>query len=236
MMTVAAKQSFSDAPRLACSAPVDPSGAVKLGRVVLPPEPTPPTRSPSAGTGRALRGVPGRTALGAALLTAAVVVIRGGARRRHIELRAGHVHVAAAMNTWTAVSRSLGLAALALLAFTLPVGLLFGRRLVARDRRAEVRAAHMTLSLSGLSVAVLHVVTLLGATQLAPDAARLLVPWLWPYRQTATALGVLSIYVVALLGLTYYTRRALGWRRWRIAHRFIAVGLALAVLHVIGGG
>lgn len=140
------------------------------------------------------------------------------------------------MNTWTAVSRSLGLAALALLAFTLPVGLLFGRRLVARDRRAEVRAAHMTLSLSGLSVAVLHVVTLLGATQLAPDAARLLVPWRWPYRQTATALGVLSIYVVALLGLTYYTRRALGWRRWRIAHRFISVGLALAVLHVIGGG
>jgi DMSO/TMAO reductase YedYZ heme-binding membrane subunit len=47
---------------------------------------------------------------------------------------------------------------------------------------------------------------------------------------------VLSIYLVALLGPTYYGRRRLGLKRWRIAHRFIGAGLALAILHVIGGG
>jgi methionine sulfoxide reductase heme-binding subunit len=145
-------------------------------------------------------------------------------------------HLIAAMNTWTAVSRSLGVAALLLVAVTLPVGLLFGRRVVAARRRAQVRAIHMTVSLSGLVVIALHVVTLLGASTLAPSVERLLVPWLWPYRRTATALGVLSVYVLALLGPTYYARRTLGWQRWRIAHRFIAAGLALAILHVTLGG
>ncbi len=145
-------------------------------------------------------------------------------------------HLIAAVNTWTTVSRSLGVAALVLVAVTLPVGLLFGRHLVAARRRAQVRATHMTVSLSGLVVIALHVVTLLGASTLAPNVERLVVPWLWPYRRTATGLGVLSVYVLALLGPTYYARRALGWRRWRIAHRFIATGLALAVLHVTLGG
>jgi predicted ferric reductase len=94
----------------------------------------------------------------------------------------------------------------------------------------------MTASLSGLVVIALHVVTLLGASTLAPSVERLLVPWLWPYRRTATALGVVSVYVLALLGPTYYARRTLGWQRWRIAHRFIAAGVALAVLHVTLGG
>ncbi len=63
-----------------------------------------------------------------------------------------------------------------------------------------------------------------------------MIPWLWHYRRTATALGVLSIYVLALLGPTYYARRRLGVRGWRIAHRFIATGLALAILRVVDGG
>jgi len=182
------------------------------------------------------RRVRARTALACAAFTAAVVLVRGGARRRRIVLR-GHEHrVIAAMNTWTAASRSLGLAALVLVAVTLPLCLLFGRRLVAAGRRAELRAMHMTLSMSALVVIALHIVTLLGASALAPSLERVLVPWVWPYRRTATALGVLSIYVLALLGPTYYARRALGWRRWRIAHRFIAARLALALLHVVGGG
>ncbi len=128
------------------------------------------------------------------------------------------------------LSRSLGLAALVFVAPTLPAGLLFGRQLVAADRRREVRALHMTLSLSALTVTALHSVTLLGATALGPDVARLLVSTLWPYQHTVTALGVMSVYVLVLLGPTYYARRTLGLRRWRIAHRFIAVGLALAIL------
>jgi predicted ferric reductase len=172
------------------------------------------------------------TALAAAALTAGVVVVRGGARGPRVR----HHHLVAATSAWTAVSRSLGIAALVLLAATLPVGLLFGRRVVGRGWRADVRAAHMTLSICALAVTSLHILTLLGASRLAPDVARLVVPTLWPYRRAATALGVASAYTLALLGPTYYVRRTVGQRRWRIAHRFVAVGLVLAILHVAGGG
>jgi predicted ferric reductase len=94
----------------------------------------------------------------------------------------------------------------------------------------------MTLSVCALVATALHVVTLLGASRLAPDVARLLVPGLWPYHGTATALGVASAYALAVLGPSYFARRTAGARRWRIAHRFVAVGLALAILHVVGGG
>jgi predicted ferric reductase len=176
------------------------------------------------------------TALGCTAFTAALVVIRGGGRHRGFDVR-GHEHrVVAAMNGWTAVSRSFGLAALVLVSATLPLGLAFGRRLVVVRRRAQIRAVHMTLSVCALAVITLHVATLMGATQLAPDVGRLLVPALWPYRRTATALGVVSVYVLLILGPTYFARPTLGHRRWQIAHRFIAVGLALAIVHVIGGG
>lgn len=199
--------------------------------------PTTDQRQPVAGRASApLRRVRLHTALACVAFTSAVVLVRGGARRRRFVVR-GHEHrLIAAMNTWTAVSRSLGIAALVLVAVTLPVGLLFGRRVVAAGRRPEVRAMHMTLSLSALTVVALHVVTLLGASALAPSLDRLVIPWVWPYRRTATALGEVAVYVLVLMGPTYYARRALGWQRWRIAHRFIAAGLALAILHVIGGG
>jgi predicted ferric reductase len=176
------------------------------------------------------------TALGCAALTGVVVLARGGARHRRLVFRHHEHRVIAAMNTWTAVSRSLGLAALILVAGTLAIGLLFGRHLVSANRRAAIRAMHMTISLSALTVIALHILTLLGASALGARLDRLLIPWLWPYRRTATALGVLSIYVLALLGPTYYARRAIGMQRWRVAHRFIASGLALAILHVVGGG
>jgi len=176
------------------------------------------------------------TALGCAAFTVAVVVVRGGGRHRRFVVRGHEHHLVAAMNGWTAVSRSFGVVALVLVSATLPIGLSFGRRLAAARRRAQIRAVHMTLSVCALAVITLHVATLMGAAQLAPDVGRLLVPALWPYRRTATALGVISVYVLLLLGPTYFARRSLGLRRWNIAHRFIAVGLALAIVHVVGGG
>jgi hypothetical protein len=111
-----------------------------------------------------------RTALACSVLTVAVVLVRGGARRRRSVFRHHEHRVTAAMNTWTAVSRSLGLAALILVAVTLPVGLLFGRRLVSVDRRAEVRVMHMTLSMSALAVIVCTSSRCLGRARSSRDS------------------------------------------------------------------
>ena len=41
---------------------------------------------------------------------------------------------------------------------------------------------------------------------------------------------------MAVLSLTYYLRRRIGARRWRLAHRLIPIAWALAAVHVIGAG
>jgi hypothetical protein len=76
----------------------------------------------------------------------------------------------------------------------------------------------------------------MGAAQLAPDIGRLLVPALWPYRRTGTALGVVSVYVLLLLGPTYFASRSLGLRRWNIAHRSSLSGWRSRSCTSWGGG
>jgi predicted ferric reductase len=39
-----------------------------------------------------------------------------------------------------------------------------------------------------------------------------------------------------VLGLSYYVRSQIGTRRWRIAHRRIAIGIMLSLAHSLGGG
>jgi sulfoxide reductase heme-binding subunit YedZ len=151
------------------------------------------------------------------------------------------VHVAggnagSSANAFADSSRALGIAALVLAAAALPVGLLVGRRLVRGARARWLRAFHRSLALWCLTAIALHVLTLAGATTLGPSVVRLLVPFVWPYRTLATGLGVLAAWATAALGMSYYLRRVIGPRRWRIAHRFIVLGLLLGVLHTIGGG
>jgi len=126
-------------------------------------------------------------------------------------------------------------AAIVLAGAALPVGVAVGRYLVDRHAR-EARALHRALALWALVATGLHMVTLLGATELEPSVPRLLVPFAWPHKTVMTGLGVLATWVIAVLGLSYYQRHRIGQGRWRVAHRFIVVGLTLATIHVIGGG
>jgi methionine sulfoxide reductase heme-binding subunit len=106
-----------------------------------------------------------------------------------------------------------------------------------RGRRAAILyTAHRTLSVAGLAVIGLRLLTLLGATSLGPSLARLAVPFLWPHRTLATGLGVIGTRVLVVLGPSFYLRRRVGVRRWKIAHRLIAIGALLALAHSLGGG
>lgn len=141
-----------------------------------------------------------------------------------------------ASNVFADSSRALGIAALVLAAAALPLGLVVGRRIVRGRRAGWLRAFHRALALWCLAAIGLHVVALAGATTLDPSVARLLVPFVWPYHTVATGLGVLGTWAIVALGPSWYLRRRIGERRWRIAHRLVAVGVVLGVLHTIGGG
>ena len=112
-------------------------------------------------------------------------------------------------------TRNLGISALLLLLAAAPLGLVVGRRLVRGPRAAVLYTAHRTLSLCGLAVVDLRLMTLLGVSSLAPAAARFVVPSVWPYRTTATGIGVIGTWILALLGPGFYLRSHIGVRRWR---------------------
>jgi predicted ferric reductase len=174
--------------------------------------------------------VSGGVALGSVAVMAGLWIVRVG-----IHLPGGY-DGGSASSVFADSSRALGIAALVLACVALPVGLTVGRRLVRGGRGTQARSLHRALALWALAAIGLHVLALTGATALGPSVVGLLVPFAWHYRTLATGLGVLGAWVTAALGLSYYLRRHIGARRWRIAHRFVAVGLVLGILHTIGGG
>ncbi|HEY4277043.1 MAG TPA: hypothetical protein VGM91_02425 [Conexibacter sp.] len=165
-----------------------------------------------------------------ATVVAGVWVVRVGAR-----LPGGHAGPRAAVMLQS--TRALGIAALLLACAALPLGLVVGRRLFFTGaQRIHVRAAHRVVALGALTATALHLATLFATSTLAPTVADLVVPFLWDNRTIGTALGVLATWAFVLLGLSYYQRRRIGAAGWRVAHRFIALGLAFAIVHTIAGG
>lgn len=150
-------------------------------------------------------------------------------------------HLAGASNSpWLLLHRQdkiLGLAAIALALMTLPLGVFYGRGFAARMRIAQqARAMHMAVSLSALATIVLHIVALWSASALSTyNANALLIPFSYPDDSRfphPIAAGVLGFWIIAIFGLSYFVRKPLGGiARWRIVHRFVLAGLALAALH-----
>ena len=52
----------------------------------------------------------------------------------------------------------------------------------------------------------------------------------------ATGLGVVGTWILIALDPSYYVRRRFSVRHWKVAHRLIAIGLLLALVHSLGGG
>jgi sulfoxide reductase heme-binding subunit YedZ len=134
---------------------------------------------------------------------------------------------------WWLASRSAGVVAFALLAASVLLGLAMANRLV-RGRPAV--KLHEHLALAALVAIAVHGITLLGDGWLDPGAAGLLLPFAMGHEPFFTGLGVLSGYLAALLGLSFYLRRRIGAKRWRSAHRWVVVSYALGVIHTLGAG
>ncbi|MEA2312825.1 MAG: methionine sulfoxide reductase heme-binding subunit [Solirubrobacteraceae bacterium] len=137
---------------------------------------------------------------------------------------------------WWLASRSAGVVAYLLLSAAVLAGLAMALRLGSARTRAGLRATHERVALLALGATAAHGLLLLPDPWLKPGLTGLIVPFAMPYRPVWTGLGLLGGYLAAALSLTYYARRRLGIRRWRLAHRFIPIAWALAAIHVIGAG
>jgi sulfoxide reductase heme-binding subunit YedZ len=137
---------------------------------------------------------------------------------------------------WWLASRSAGIVAYLLLSLAVLLGLSMALRLGAPRTRVAMRVVHERVALLALGAIAAHGLLLLGDPWLKASLTGVLVPFTIGYRPVWTGIGILAGYLTAGLSLTFYLRRRIGNRRWRLAHRFIPIAWALAAIHVVGAG
>jgi sulfoxide reductase heme-binding subunit YedZ len=139
--------------------------------------------------------------------------------------------------TFWIVARASGVTAYALITTSVLAGLVlksrpFGRALKA----ASVTDVHRFLALLALGAVAVHGVALVLDTTVKIGIAALVVPGLSSYRPAATALGVVSAELAALVFLSFRLRSTIGVKTWRRLHWLTYAVFATATAHGLAAG
>jgi predicted ferric reductase len=135
------------------------------------------------------------------------------------------------------LSRAAGITAYLLLSATTLLGLAVSTRIADRViARPVVFGLHESLAWLGLAATVLHLGGLLVDSYLPFSVLDLAVPFVAPYRPTAVALGIIGLYLSAILTGSFYVRARLGQRAWRALHTASFLAYVLATGHGILAG
>lgn len=135
------------------------------------------------------------------------------------------------------VTRAAAITAYILLTVTMLLGLsITSKAPVRRLGRPDVFVLHEFLSWLAWGFVGLHVGSLLLDTYQPFRLIDVLVPFVSPYRTVAVGLGVISLYLIALLVTSFSVRSHLGHRTWRAIHFASFLLFVLATLHGIFAG
>src|SRR5512141_3047800 len=96
---------------------------------------------------------------------------------------------------------------------------------------------HQFTSLMGLAFALFHALILMGDKYINYTLAQVLVPFnSTGYKPVWVGLGQIGFYLLAIVGLSFYVRKRLGHRTWRLIHFLSFLMFALALAHGIFAG
>lgn len=136
------------------------------------------------------------------------------------------------------LSRASAVVAYALLWLSMVLGLIITNRL-ARVWPGGPTAfdLHQFASLIGLAFALFHALILMGDKYINYNLAQVLVPFNSAgYKPVWVGLGQIGFYLLAIVGLSFYVRKRLGNRTWRLIHYLSFLTYVLALLHGIFAG
>ena len=137
---------------------------------------------------------------------------------------------------WYAV-RVLGFLAYLVLAASVLYGLLLSTKILdAIAHRPVSFALHKDLSIVGLILAGFHALILLGDQSFDFSLRSIVVPFASPYSPVTVGIGQLTFYVSAVILLSFYVRRRIGQRTWRLLHYVTFLSFAGASYHGIASG
>jgi methionine sulfoxide reductase heme-binding subunit len=135
------------------------------------------------------------------------------------------------------VIRATGVIAYSLLAASVIVGLLITGRAVPGGRpRVDVYEVHTFTSLLALAFGTTHALTLLLDNFVTFSPVQVFVPFTSSYRPVSVALGVFSLYAIAVIYGSFWARRYIGYRRWRLLHYGTFAAFVLVTVHGILSG
>jgi predicted ferric reductase len=140
-------------------------------------------------------------------------------------------------HTYWYLTRASGFVAYMLLFAAVVFGLSMTGDVVSRWlARFRVYDLHRFLSLLALAAAVFHALIVLPDGYIGFSLLELLIPFASPYRPFYMALGLLSLYLTAFITGTFYLRRLVPYRVWRLIHYATFGAFALALVHGAGAG
>ncbi len=137
---------------------------------------------------------------------------------------------------WWLAGRSAGIVALALVTFSVILGLSMAARVIPSRWRKDAIRLHEHIALISLGAIGAHGLLLAADPWLKAGAKGILIPFAMGYRPLWTGLGIVGGYLAAILGLSFYVRKRIGARLWRRMHRFTVVVYVLGLVHSLGAG
>jgi sulfoxide reductase heme-binding subunit YedZ len=141
------------------------------------------------------------------------------------------------VQSWWYITRAAGLTAY----FLMWLSMVWGMAVSARVFQPLLEGAHAYdfhefLSLLGLGFVGLHVGVLMLDKYLPFSVAQILIPFTNTYRPFWTGLGIIGLYILLLVTITFYLRRSIGIRAFRAIHVLSLLGYLGTTLHGFFGG
>jgi hypothetical protein len=95
---------------------------------------------------------------------------------------------------------------------------------------------HEFLSLMTLAFVALHTFVLLGDTYVDFNIFHLIFPFTAPYKPVWTGLGVIAFYLAVIMSSSFYIRKWIGQKIWRVLHYLTFITYLLALGHGLMAG
>ncbi len=136
------------------------------------------------------------------------------------------------------LSRATAFVAYLLLWLSMSFGVLITNRLARMWPGGPVAFdLHQHTSLLGLAFALFHALILMGDKYIHYSLYQVMVPFASVgYRPLWVGLGQIGFYLLALVGLSFYVRRWMGPKLWRLVHFLSFAVFGLALVHSIWSG
>lgn len=134
-------------------------------------------------------------------------------------------------------SRLLGFLAYGALAISVIYGLLLSTGVLdSIAHRAVSFTLHQDLSAIAIGLTGLHGAMLALDTYVPTTVKQLIIPFTGPYRPEWVGIGQLGFYLMIIVYASFYARRRLGQRGWRLLHYTTLLAFAGATAHGLMSG